>query len=61
MSAIEYTLIPEGLKMQVTTRMVSHFGDKDLSVGGIPITLWLNGYLQKVRWFGRENVVNRGF
>ena len=45
----EYTLVPDGLKMRVTTRTASHFGDKDLIVGGDPSSIVAEGVLQRLR------------
>ena len=45
----EYTLAPGGLHMRVTTRSTSHFGDKDLIVGGDPNSIVAEGLLQKLR------------
>ena len=45
---IEYTLTPAGLTMKVTTRSTSHFGDKDMSVGGNPNSAVAEGLLQKL-------------
>ena len=45
----EYTLVPEGLKMRVTTRASSHFGDKDLIVGGDPHAAVAEGVLRRLR------------
>ncbi len=45
----EYTLVPEGLKMRVTTRTASHFGDKDMIVGGDPSSVVAEGVLQRLR------------
>ncbi len=45
----EYTLVPEGLNMRVTTRTASHFGDKDLIVGGDPSSVVAEGILQRLR------------
>lgn len=45
----EYTLVPEGLKMRITTRTASHFGDKDLMVGGDPNSVVAEGILQRLR------------
>ena len=45
----EYTLVPEGLKMRVTTRTASHFGDKDMIVGGDPSSVVTEGVLQRLR------------
>lgn len=45
----EYTLVPGGLKMRVTTRSSSHFGDKDLFVGGDPQSAVAEGVLQRLR------------
>jgi hypothetical protein len=45
----EYTLAPEGLNMRVTTRSTSHFGDKDMIVGGDPNSIVAEGLLQKLR------------
>jgi hypothetical protein len=44
----EYVLAPEGLKMRVTTQSTSHFGDKDMIVGGDPNSAVVEGLLQKV-------------
>jgi hypothetical protein len=44
----EYVLAPEGLKMRVTTQSTSHFGDKDMIVGGNPNAAVVEGVLQKV-------------
>lgn len=32
----EYELVPQGLKMRIRRRAISHFGDKDMIVGGQP-------------------------
>jgi hypothetical protein len=45
----EYSLSPEGLKMRVTTRSKSHFGDKDMIVGGDPNSDVAEGLLRKVQ------------
>ncbi|MBS0170150.1 MAG: hypothetical protein JSR62_07310 [Nitrospira sp.] len=45
----EYTLVPEGLKLRITTRTVSHFGDKDMIVGGDPTPVVAEGVLQRLR------------
>jgi len=45
----EYTLVPGGLKMRVTTSSTSHFGDKDLMVGGDPNAVVAEGVLKKMR------------
>jgi hypothetical protein len=45
----EYQLIPEGLKMRVRRRAVSHFGDKDMIVGGQPQEAVAEGLLQRVK------------
>ncbi len=45
----EYTLAPEGLRMRVTTRTTSHFGDKDMIVGGDPNSVVAEGLLQRLR------------
>ena len=45
----EYALVPGGLKMRVTTSSTSHFGDKDLMVGGDPDAVVAEGVLQKLR------------
>ncbi len=45
----EYSLVPEGLNMRVTTRTASHFGDKDLIVGGDPSSVVAEGVLQRMR------------
>lgn len=45
----EYTLTPGGLKMRVTTRSTSHFGDKDMIVGGHPDSVVAEGILQRLR------------
>ncbi|MDQ6733459.1 MAG: hypothetical protein M3Z35_04960 [Nitrospirota bacterium] len=44
----EYVLAPEGLKMRVTTKSTSHFGDKDMIVGGDPNSAVVVGLLQKL-------------
>jgi hypothetical protein len=44
----EYALAPEGLKTRVTTQSTSHFGDKDMIVGGNPNAAVVEGVLQKV-------------
>ena len=44
----EYALVPDGLKMRVTTQATSHFGDKDMIVGGHPNSAVVEGVLQKV-------------
>lgn len=45
----EYTLVPEGLKLRITTRTASHFGDKDMTVGGEPNSVVAEGVLQRLR------------
>lgn len=45
---IEYALTPLGLAMKVTTRSTSHFGDKDMSVGGDLNSAVAEGLLQKL-------------
>ncbi|HQR13363.1 MAG TPA: hypothetical protein PKW52_09830 [Nitrospira sp.] len=45
----EYTLVPEGMHMRVTTRTASHFGDKDLIVGGDPSSVVAEGVLHRLR------------
>ena len=45
----EYTLVPGGLKMRVITSSTSHFGDKDLMVGGDPNAVVAEGVLKKMR------------
>ena len=45
----EYALVPEGLKMRVTTQSSSHFGDKDMIVGGHPNAAVVEGILHKVQ------------
>lgn len=45
----EYALAPGGLNMRVTTRSTSHFGDKDMIVGGDPNSIVAEGLLHKVR------------
>lgn len=45
----EYTLVPEGLTMRVTTRTASHFGDKDVIVEGDPSSVVAEGMLQRLR------------
>ena len=45
----EYVLVPGGLKMKVTTQSTSHFGDKDMIVGGAPQTAVAEGLLHRVR------------
>lgn len=49
MALFEYALVPGGLKMRVTTSSTSHFGDKDLMVGGDPDAVVAEGVLQKLR------------
>jgi len=44
----EYALVADGLKMRVTTQATSHFGDKDMIVGGHPNSAVVEGVLQKV-------------
>ena len=44
----EYALVPDGMKMRVTTQATSHFGDKDMIVGGHPNSAVVEGVLQKV-------------
>jgi hypothetical protein len=44
----EYSLAPNGLRMKVTTQWTSHFGDRDLTVGGSPNSAVAEGLLQKV-------------
>lgn len=45
----EYALAPEGLNMRVTTKSTTHFGDKDMIVGGDPNSTVAEGLLQKLR------------
>lgn len=45
----EYALVSGGLKMRVTTQSTSHFGDKDMIVGGDPNSTVAEGILQKAR------------
>ena len=45
----EYALVPGGLKMRVTTSSTSHFGDKDMIVGGDPNAVVAEGVLKKMR------------
>lgn len=45
----EYTLVPGGLKMKLTTQATSHFGDKETIVGGVPNAAVAEGLLQRVR------------
>lgn len=45
---IEYALARGGLMMKVTTRSTSHFGDKDMIVGGDPNSAVAEGLLQKL-------------
>ena len=45
----EYVLVPTGLKMKVTTQSTSHFGDKDMIVGGAPQAAVAEGLLHRVR------------
>ena len=45
----EYQLGPGGLNMRLTSRSSSHFGDKDMIVGGDPNATVAEGILQKVR------------
>ena len=49
LALFEYTLAPGGLNMRVTTRSTSHFGDKDMIVGGDPNSIVAEGLLQKLR------------
>jgi hypothetical protein len=44
----EYALVPGGLKMRVTTRSTSHFGDKDMIVGGEPNAVVAEGLLERL-------------
>ena len=44
----EYTLVPEGLKLRITTRTASHFGDKDMLVGGDPNSVVAEGVLHRL-------------
>jgi hypothetical protein len=44
----EYALTPNGLKMRLSTRTSSHFGDKDMIVGGDPRAAVVEGVLQRV-------------
>jgi hypothetical protein len=48
-TAIEYELIPQGLRMRITSQSASPFGDKDMSVGGNPNKSVAEGILQKVQ------------
>ena len=48
LALFEYTLAPGGLNMRVTTRSTSHFGDKDMIVGGDPNSIVAEGLLQKL-------------
>jgi hypothetical protein len=43
----EYALVAEGLKMRVTSQATSHFGDRDMIVGGDPNAAVAEGLLQK--------------
>ncbi|MCC2641133.1 MAG: exported protein of unknown function [Nitrospira sp.] len=45
----EYQLTANGLNMRVTTRSASHFGDKEMIVGGDPDSAVAEGLLQKLR------------
>ena len=45
----EYALVPGGLKMRVTTSSTSHFGDKDMMVGGDPAAVVAEGVLRRLR------------
>ncbi|CAI4031876.1 hypothetical protein DNFV4_02297 [Nitrospira tepida] len=45
----EYELVPEGLKMRIRRRTVSHFGDKDMIVGGQPQEAVAEGLLQRAQ------------
>ena len=45
---IQYVLTPGGLAMKVTTRSTSHFGDKDMTIGGDPNSAVAEGLLQKL-------------
>jgi hypothetical protein len=44
----EYALVPEGLRMKMTTQSTSHLGDKDMIVGGNLDPAVAEGLLQKV-------------
>jgi hypothetical protein len=44
----EYALGPGGLAMKVTTRSTSHFGDRDMIVGGDPNAAVAEGLLQQL-------------
>ena len=44
----EYALVPEGLKLRITTRTASHFGDKDMMVGGDPNAVVAEGVLHRL-------------
>jgi hypothetical protein len=48
-AVFEYALVPGGLNMKVTTKSTSHFGDKDIIVGGAPQAAVAQGLLQRVR------------
>lgn len=45
----EYQLIPEGLKLRIRRQAISHFGDKDMIVGGQPPEASAEGLLQRVK------------
>ena len=45
----EYELVQEELKMRIRRRAVSHFGDKDMVVGGQPQEAVAEGLLQRVK------------
>jgi len=44
----EYALVPEGIMMRVTSQATSHFGDKDMIVGGDSNPVVAEGLLQKL-------------
>lgn len=45
----EYALVSGRLNMRVTTRSTSHFGDKEMIVGGDPNSVVAEGLLQRLR------------
>jgi hypothetical protein len=46
---LEYRLVPEGLKLRIRRQTISHFGDKDMIVGGEPQEASAEGLLQRVK------------
>ncbi|MGH8717609.1 MAG: hypothetical protein ACREV0_01490 [Burkholderiales bacterium] len=46
---IEYTLVPQGLHMRITTKNVAYVGDNEAIAGGSPSESLAEGILQKVK------------